>query len=70
MEIGEQMKEFNMFKNTTTEKLPCWKCKNYREGKCPIFIAFVEAILTIPLKYRMQLDKIQFKCKEYKKIKR
>lgn len=64
------MKQFNMFKNSTTEKLQCWNCEFYKEGKCPIFVAFARGMTSIPPVYRMQLDKIYFRCKDYSKIKR
>ena len=55
-----------MFKNEMTEKMPCWKCKNFDDGKCPILEAFLDSVpMGVIGAAGANISGITFDCREY-----
>lgn len=57
-----------IFKNKTTEKIPCWNCE-YMNWGCPLLKKFVK-VWQESFQKEDAISGVTFKCKKFKRIKR
>ena len=56
-----------MFLNELTEKMPCWRCKNFinnDEASCPILQGFVDGT-NLPNETTMFISGLTFECDRF-----